>query len=611
MTGLQLGGKIIPPRYHYNAAVNFDVRDGKLVMSSMNRSGGQFEKGELLFYDLASLNYVSGDVNNRQQPVPEVEFRPDGLSEGARFAFHYGNIVMTNGRVFVPYTNAKTLYVLEPVRKRSASLNDVTVVYGQGGTVSASLDSAGKDGGTAALAIDSVLRDTVTVAGYAANFILPNAGNSYLVGTHPMSVSYTGPSGSSAVVANANLIVTKASTAIALSPLELSGDTQIGVTTTIRGQVTAQYGTIPTGKVTVTVNGGNAVEATLDANGRFVAELTGQQSSSLAYVVTYSGDANHLTSTVSESTTAPAPPASAAWSVAKSATVNALTPAGGVVKPGDVIDYEVTATAGTRDIDDVVLTDDLSGVLGAGTFVPGSATLTIGSGSAVSVANPGASDLLKTVAADLPAGEKMTLKYRVVVDDDAWFESLTNTVTAAGATTPTNCVAGASPMPTECSTTHVTGALFEVKKVSRDVGGAVTPLTGASFEVLQDAAGTPGTVLTTLTEESGNPGVFKLKGLRPGTYWLSEVSSPAGFTLLPEPAKFVLSDTGVLTLAEPTKHSQMSVDKWTVTVVNSAPVALPLTGGFGSLPYIGAGVLLTLVASGLALNTRYRSRKTA
>lgn len=298
------------------------------------------------------------------------------------------------------------------------------------------------------------------------------------------------------------------------------------------------------------------------------------------------------------------------WTIAKSATVNNLTPGGGVVYPGDVIDYEVTATGGPRRIDNVVLTDDLNGVLGAGTFVSGSATLQIGSAAPISVADP-SGGLLTSTAVSLPAKEKITLKYQVLVNADAWLKTLKNQVTGTGSTPPSNCVAGASPMPAECSTTHVTGALFELKKLSRDASGVTSPLTGASFEVLRDASGVPGSVVATLAEEPGKPGAYKLKGLLPGTYWLREVSSPSGYTMLAKPAQFVLNQSGVMAIVDPAKHSQMSVDHWTISVVNYSAIALPLTGGPGSTPYLGVGALLIIVVSGIALTARFRSRRSA
>ncbi len=77
-----------------------------------------------------------------------------------------------------------------------------------------------------------------------------------------------------------------------------------------------------------------------------------------------------------------------AWKIKKTATVNGTVPANGSVMPGQTINYAVTATSLSGIITGVILKDNLADVLDNATFVPGSATLTIGTGTPIPVANP-------------------------------------------------------------------------------------------------------------------------------------------------------------------------------------------------------------------------------
>lgn len=143
------------------------------------------------------------------------------------------------------------------------------------------------------------------------------------------------------------------------------------------------------------------------------------------------------------------------WSLRKEALVDdEVIPNGTEVNPGDTVTYRVVATnSGTADVEDVVLTDDLSLVLDDAEFVAGSAELSVAGGAAVAVADP-ASDTLTTEPFVLPVGAEAVLTYQVRVDDDAWERTLTNVVTGVGGTEeePT------PPLPCveECTTTQVT-----------------------------------------------------------------------------------------------------------------------------------------------------------
>jgi uncharacterized repeat protein (TIGR01451 family) len=144
-----------------------------------------------------------------------------------------------------------------------------------------------------------------------------------------------------------------------------------------------------------------------------------------------------------------------AFTVTKSAD-----PASGTqVQPGSTITYTLTVDAtGAVPIHNVVVVDDLSGVLENASLVGGSIVAPDGTTANVDTA---AGQLVWTLAA-VPNGEQRTLTYQVVVDDDAYGVPITNLLTSVGS----NCdpvSVGAGPRRTivqapgiGCQTEHTT-----------------------------------------------------------------------------------------------------------------------------------------------------------
>lgn len=311
----------------------------------------------------------------------------------------------------------------------------------------------------------------------------------------------------------------------------------------------------------------------------------------------------------SASVTTPALPA---WSMAKTATVNGAAPAGNMVMPGQVITYTVTATGVRGQSTNAVLKDNLAAVLGNASFVSGSATLTKGTAAAVPVPNPVApANILTTGAFSLAPGEVATLRYQVTVNADSWSASLVNAVTGTGNVPPSNCVAGVSPLPPECTTTHLTPAKVLIEKLgeSSDKEAGWVPMDGSSWAVHQDDGGTQGALLTSPTVEkvTGVQGRFQLAGIPSGTYWLVETKAPAGFNLLAEPVQFTIASNGVVALGKGSGSGVVTAGQSgglpLVTVRDVPALQLPESGGPGTALFLGGGVLL-LVMVGLALYTR-------
>ncbi|WP_308169284.1 DUF7507 domain-containing protein [Paenarthrobacter aromaticivorans] len=317
--------------------------------------------------------------------------------------------------------------------------------------------------------------------------------------------------------------------------------------------------------------------------------------------------------------------APAGWKIKKSATFNGSVPADQSVSPGQTIVYTVTASSISGTITGVVLKDNLAEVLDDATFVSGSATLTIGAGTPVAVANPvPPSTLLTTQAFTLPAGQTATLKYSVVVKSGAWNAQLVNVVTGTSTTTPPQTCAPSSSGPgPDCTTTHHTPAKVLIEKIGESSGSTWVPMAGSTWAVHADSSGTPGTVLASpaVTAVTGQIGRFQLEGIQPGTYWLEETTAPDGFSLLAEPVQFTIATTGAVTLDQGSLGQGTgggvvtSTDAdgdgiYLLTVRDVPALKLPESGGIGWWPFTTAGSALLLGALALALVANRRRHET-
>jgi uncharacterized repeat protein (TIGR01451 family)/LPXTG-motif cell wall-anchored protein len=124
---------------------------------------------------------------------------------------------------------------------------------------------------------------------------------------------------------------------------------------------------------------------------------------------------------------------------------------GTTVSPGQTITYSLTVdSTGTVPVHDVVVTDDLTGVLGHASLVPGSVTAPDGTLAVVS-----GQSLVWTLGA-IPNGATRTLTYQVTVAAGAYDITLRNVVSGVGDVTASTCAPGSADP--SCSTTHQTSA---------------------------------------------------------------------------------------------------------------------------------------------------------
>lgn len=151
-----------------------------------------------------------------------------------------------------------------------------------------------------------------------------------------------------------------------------------------------------------------------------------------------------------------------------------------------------------------------------------------------------------------------------------------------------------------------------ISKTGQDTTGSWAPMAGSTWQVLSDDAGEPGDPVAraTLSEVADQTGVWKVGNLLPGTYWLSETTAPAGFSLLASPVQFTIDTDGQVVLglgagsgatavATAASGTGAQAPWWVATVRDVPAVVLPDAGGTGSRPWTLIGSLL--VAGSLLL----------
>ena len=164
-------------------------------------------------------------------------------------------------------------------------------------------------------------------------------------------------------------------------------------------------------------------------------------------------------------------------------------------------------------------------------------------------------------------------------------------------------------------TTLLEGAKFEIRKVDPD---------NVTLSYLDSTATLPTTNGT--DHKTGTDGEATFTGLTAGIYEVREAEMPAGYVQTGDGVFYIKVENGTVSLVTRTvtedgdgaKHVSWSVNSGdaklmftaavgevpaTAKVGNDAGVALPSTGGHGTLPLTGAGALLLLLA-GTALTVR-------
>ncbi|KAM9862997.1 hypothetical protein ACI1US_01138 [Leucobacter sp. BZR 635] len=302
------------------------------------------------------------------------------------------------------------------------------------------------------------------------------------------------------------------------------------------------------------------------------------------------------------------------WTVAKTAAVDGKDGAAEIVRSGQKITYTLTATSKLGEIRDVVLTDDLSGVLETADFVKGSVTWEFMGRTQKLDDSVLTGTTLVSPAVTLHGGDVAKLSYSVTVKAGKPLQTITNSVTGAGSAEPDQCVTGKPETSVDaCVTTHRTGAAITVQKLNENG----TALPGAEFVVKSndgggaERPGKPGKELSpNLVKDPQDASKFTLADMTPGWYWLIETQSPEAaegkqpYQLLAQPVPFQVRGNGDIVLTPVEEASAVSSEGSTIKVVNRPGFVLPNSGGLGTAAYTVIGVAILSVAMFALLRRR-------
>ncbi|MGH1550148.1 SpaA isopeptide-forming pilin-related protein [Leifsonia poae] len=270
-----------------------------------------------------------------------------------------------------------------------------------------------------------------------------------------------------------------------------------------------------------------------------------------------------------------------------------------VVRPGDRVTYNVTVrNSGTQAYGQASFTDDLTDVLKDATYNNDqSATAGVVAYSAPVLSWSGA----------LAPSASATITYSVTVrSPDAGDLSMVNAVVSPSPAS--NCGAGSTdPACTVTVRVDVTDVLW--KKV--DATAAHNLLSGAEWTLTPvDGNGKPTGAAIAITDcvagsssacsgADRDPvaGEFRVSGLGPGTYQLTETRAPAGFLLLKTPITVAVSRTSTTVALADIVNQQVPVP------------AIPFTGGAGSDLFRFTGGTVLALAVGLGVWQLIRRRR--
>lgn len=152
--------------------------------------------------------------------------------------------------------------------------------------------------------------------------------------------------------------------------------------------------------------------------------------------------------------------------------------------------------------------------------------------------------------------------------------------------------------------TDENGAAINVEKTSE----------GYYTRILTTSATNPSNIVT--TDDNGK---IYIRGLKPGTYKLTETKTNAGYVLLKDPVVIVIKDDNAtgdatadvgskpVTMQNDQKNSTSATAEVPLTVVNSKGFDLPVTGGRGIALFTIAGIAI-VAAAGSLLFMRKRSK---
>ena len=200
------------------------------------------------------------------------------------------------------------------------------------------------------------------------------------------------------------------------------------------------------------------------------------------------------------------------------------------------------------------------------------------------------------ITGTLAPGQTATYTYVVTpaADGSRTDSTMSNFLTPEGEEPPGDgvCVPPDEERP-DCTTTPVYGSML-LEKRGNGPSGEI-PLAGAEFELTPD-----GGDAISVTDET-TTGIYLVDGLAPGEYTLTETKAPSGYTLLAEDITFTVLPSGAIEsgTTDSVRVEDDGDGTFRLIITDVSAFELPMSGGFGNLPWILGGLLL----AGAALTT--------
>ena len=155
--------------------------------------------------------------------------------------------------------------------------------------------------------------------------------------------------------------------------------------------------------------------------------------------------------------------------------------------------------------------------------------------------------------------------------------------------------------------TTITNSRMEIHILKVDIEtDPKEPLLGAKFMLKRkNTEGQYVTVTGYEAIEVDENGKADIRNLEDGDYRLLETKAPAGYIPMGMPVEFTVTN-GAVASFEDTEYVTYNANNQTFTIGNKAGLALPSTGGSGTLPYTAGGLSLILMAVLLKLMKKRR-----
>lgn len=144
---------------------------------------------------------------------------------------------------------------------------------------------------------------------------------------------------------------------------------------------------------------------------------------------------------------------------------------------------------------------------------------------------------------------------------------------------------------------------LQIEKIGESDAGWVR-MDGSSFAILQDVDGEPGMSIA-FTFIDVETGLFQIDDIEVGTYWLSELTAPDGFSLLAQPVQFTINPDRTVTITG-NGGGAVTANGQLITVRDVPALVMPATGGAGPVLFFVGGSALILLSIGLILYARRR-----